>query len=136
MIRYKEIAFIAYAVTRMARSRKFYEKVLGLKPNSFSSGKMKSMWMEYDVGPGTLAIGVAKEFKPSKQGSSAALEVVDFDAALAHLEKHRIKFVIGPVEFPRCRMVMFRDPDGNKISLHQRKRRRVQQRRRSAKQGK
>ena len=121
MIRYKEISFIAYAVTRMARSRKFYEKVLGLKPNRFSSGKMKSMWMEYDIGPGTLAIGVSDEFKPSKQGACAALEVVDFDAAVAHLRKHRVKFVIGPKEFPCCRSVMFRDPDGNMISLHHRK---------------
>jgi len=123
MIRYKEISFIAYAVTRMARSRKFYEKVLGLKPNSFSTGKKKSMWMEYDIGPGTLAIGVSDEFKPSKQGACAALEVVDFDAAVAHLKKHRVKFAMGPNEFPSCRGVMFRDPDGNMISLHQRKRR-------------
>ncbi len=122
MIRYKEISFIAYAVTRMARSRKFYEKVLGLKPNSFSTGKMKSMWMEYDVGTGTLAIGVSDEFKPSKHGACAALEVVDFDAAVAHLKKRRVKFAIGPKEFPCCRSVMFRDPDGNMISLHQRKR--------------
>ena len=122
MIRYKEIAFVAYAVTRMARSRRFYEKVLGLKPNGFSSGKMKSMWMEYDIGPGTLAIGVSGEFKPSKQGTSAALEVADFDAAIAHLRKRRIKFIIGPEDFPGCRMVMFRDPDGNKLALHQRKR--------------
>jgi predicted enzyme related to lactoylglutathione lyase len=122
MIRYKEISFIAYAVTRMARSRKFYEKVLGLKPNSFSSGKMKSMWMEYDIGPGTLAIGVSEEFKPSKHGSCAALEVMNFDAAIAQLKKHRVKFIIGPKDFPCCRMVAFRDPDGNKISLHQRKR--------------
>jgi len=123
MIRYKEIAFVAYAVTRMARARKFYEKVLGLKPNGFSSGKVKSMWMEYDIGPGTLAIGVSEEFKPSKQGTSAALEVADFDEAVAHLKKHRVKFIIGPKDFPLCRMVMFRDPDGNRIALHQRKRR-------------
>jgi len=123
MIRYKEIAFIAYAVTRMARARKFYEQVLGLKPNGFSSGKMKAMWMEYDIGPGTLAIGVSDEFKPSKQGTCAALEVVDFDAALAHLKKRRVKFIIGPKDFPGCRMVAFRDPDGNKVSLHHRKRR-------------
>ena len=122
MIRYKEISFIAYPVTRMARARKFYEKILGLKPNSFSSGKRKSFWIEYDIGPGTLAIGVSDEFKPSKQGASAALEVVDFDAAVAHLKKRRVKFVLGPNDFPSCRSVMFRDPDGNMVSLHQRKR--------------
>ena len=34
MIRYKEIAFIAYPVTDIPRARKFYEGVLGLKPNA------------------------------------------------------------------------------------------------------
>ena len=121
MVRYKEIAFIAYPVTNMARARKFYEKVLGFKSNGFSSGKRKLNWIEYAVGPNTLAIGKAGQFQPSKKGASAALEVVDFDAAVAHLKKHRIKFVIGPVDFPSCRMVLFRDPDGNQLTFHQRK---------------
>ena len=34
MIRYKEIAFIAYPVTDMTRARKFYEGILDLKPNA------------------------------------------------------------------------------------------------------
>jgi catechol 2,3-dioxygenase-like lactoylglutathione lyase family enzyme len=34
MITYKEIAFVAYPVTDIARARKFYEGVLGLKPNA------------------------------------------------------------------------------------------------------
>lgn len=33
-IRYKEIAFVAYPVTDVIRARKFYEGVLGLKPNA------------------------------------------------------------------------------------------------------
>ena len=33
MIRYKEIAFTAYPVTDVGRARRFYEGVLGLKPN-------------------------------------------------------------------------------------------------------
>ena len=36
MIRYKEIAFVAYPVTDVARARKFYEGVLGLKPSKAS----------------------------------------------------------------------------------------------------
>jgi catechol 2,3-dioxygenase-like lactoylglutathione lyase family enzyme len=34
MIHYKEIAFVAYPVTDIARARKFYEGILGLKPNA------------------------------------------------------------------------------------------------------
>ena len=124
MIHYKEISFVAYPVTRMARARKFYEGVLGLKSNGYAKGR-NPKWIEYDLGPGTLAIGSSPMWKPAKNGASAALEVMDFDAAVAHLKKRRVKFIVGPFDFPSCRMFTIRDPDGNKISLHQRKPRRA-----------
>jgi len=58
---------------------------------------------------------------PSREGTVATLEVADFDAALAHLKKKRVKPDAGPFDSPRCRMVVLRDPDGNRIVLHQRK---------------
>jgi predicted enzyme related to lactoylglutathione lyase len=122
MIRYKEIAFIAYPVTGMARARRFYEGVLGLKSNGFTPASKKNpKFIEYDLGAGTLAIGSSAQFKPSRHGASAALEVEDFDEAVATLKRHRIKFVIGPIDGPICRMVLVRDPDGNQITLHHRK---------------
>lgn len=119
MIKYRDIAFVAYVVKNMTRSRKFYEGVLGLK----LARKFSKDFVEYDIGHGTLALGHAPQFiKPSRDGSSAALEVADWDAALEHLKKKKVKFEIGPVEHLTCRMVGLRDPDGNFISLHQRKR--------------
>jgi predicted enzyme related to lactoylglutathione lyase len=105
MIRYKEIAFTAYSVLNMKKARKFYEN-----------------FIEYDIGPGTLVVGCAPEhWQPSEKGTTAALEVVDLDAALQHLKKKRIKLAMGPMDFPVCRSVGVRDPDGNLIMLHQRK---------------
>jgi predicted enzyme related to lactoylglutathione lyase len=119
MIRYKEIAFTAYAVTNMARARKFYEGVLGLK----CSRELSKNFREYDIGPGTLVVACApKQWPPSRKGTAAALEVVDFDVALAQLKKKKIKLAIPPQDFPTCRMLGVRDPDGNMITLHQRKR--------------
>jgi len=119
MIKYKEIAFTAYAVTNMRRARKFYEGILGLK----LSRKFSNNFIEYDIGKGTLVVACAPDlWKPSKHGTAAALEVQDFPAALEHLKKKKVKFHIGPHEFPTCSMVGFRDPDGNVITLHQRKR--------------
>jgi predicted enzyme related to lactoylglutathione lyase len=118
MIKYKEIAFTAYASTNMARSRKFYEKVLGLK----LTRKFSPVFVEYDIGPGTLVVACdPKHWPPSRKGTSAALEVADFDAALAHLKKKRVKIVVGPKDYPTCRMCGVRDPDGNLICLHHRK---------------
>ena len=120
MIRYKEIAFVAYPVTDMARARKFYEGVLNLKPNAPVKSE-ETRWVEYDIGPGTLAIGSSPQWLPSQDGVSAALEVEDFDAAVATLRENNVPIIIGPMDLPACRMATVRDPDGNKITLHQRK---------------
>jgi predicted enzyme related to lactoylglutathione lyase len=118
MIKYEEIAFTAYAVTNMPRARKFYEGVLGLKVTR----KFAENFIEYDIGPGTLVVASAPDkWKPSPKGTSAALEVRDFKAAVEHLKKRKIKFVIGPAEYPMCSMVGIRDPDKNLIVLHKRK---------------
>ncbi len=120
MITYQEIAFTAYPVTDIARARKFYEGVLGLRPNAPLKAEDQP-FIEYNVGPGTLAIGCSPLWKPSQDGASVALEVTDFDAAVATLEEHGIAPVMGPHDGPICRMVVVRDPDGNKVTLHQRK---------------
>jgi predicted enzyme related to lactoylglutathione lyase len=120
MIRYKEIAFVAYPVTDVARARKFYEEVLGLKPNAPLKSETQQ-WIEYNIGSGTLGIGCSEQWQPSMDGPSVALEVEDFDAAVETLRTHRVQFIIGPIDGPICRMVTMRDPDGNKLTIHQRK---------------
>jgi predicted enzyme related to lactoylglutathione lyase len=122
MIRYKEIAFAAYPVTDMARARQFYEGVLGLKPNAPVKSETPK-WIEYDIGPGTLGIGSSPNWPPSKDGPSIALEVEDFEEAIATLREHKIEMIVGPMETPVCHMATVRDPDGNKITIHKRKER-------------
>jgi predicted enzyme related to lactoylglutathione lyase len=120
MIRYKEIGFVAYPVTDVARARKFYEGVLGLTPNAPLKSETQQ-WTEYDVGSSTLGIGCSEQWQPSKDGPSVALEVEDFDAAVEELKRHKVEFIIGPMESPVCFMATFRDPDGNKLTVHRRK---------------
>src|SRR5471030_2985006 len=103
MIAYDEIAFTAYAVTDLAKSRKFYEEVLGLKPTLLKEGVP---WVEYAVGNGTLGIGVSEKWKPSRDGASVALEVADFNEAIAHIKSHDVTFEMGPVELPSCHMAV------------------------------
>jgi predicted enzyme related to lactoylglutathione lyase len=120
MIRYKEIAFIAYPVTDIARARQFYEGVLNLKPNAPLESEHPH-WIEYDIGSGTLGIGSSPQWLPSQDGASVALEVEDFDAAVASLREHNVPIIIGPMEMPTCHMATVCDPDGNKLTLHRRK---------------
>ena len=121
MLKVTELAFCCYAVTDMPRARKFYEGVLNLKPTTVTD-MGQNQWVEYEFGPYALAIGCAPGmFKPSPDGCSAALEVENFDDAIADLKKHGVKFRIEPMDCPACRMAMVFDPDGNSICIHKRK---------------
>ncbi len=115
-----EFAFTCYSVTAMPRARSFYEKVLGLKPAKVF-GDEKTAWVEYEVGPHTLAItNMAPDWKPSADGAAVALEVADFDAAVTELRAAGVKFAIEPTDTPVCRMAIICDPDGSKICIHRR----------------
>jgi len=121
MLRVTEIAFTCYPVTDMARARKFYEDVLGLKPTMLEGAPGGMQWTEYDIASGTLSLGAGvPDWKPTDNGSSVGLEVEDFDAAIAHLKTSRVKFKMEPFLTPVCRMAFIYDPEGNLICIHKR----------------
>ena len=122
MIRIKEIAYIGYPVTDIARARAFFEGLLNLKPSTQFEHEWRS-WIEYDIGAATLAISnmSAGQWKPSADGPSVALEVVDFDAAVETLRAANATFAVEPMDSGVCRMTIVLDPDGNAIAIHQRK---------------
>jgi predicted enzyme related to lactoylglutathione lyase len=114
----KELAFVFYPVTDVARARKFYEGLLGLKVGlqlEFAPGQW---WIEYDLAGQALAISNAM---PGTPQSSVALEVASLDDALAAVRAAGYALANDLMEFPPCRMFIVADADGNKITLHQRK---------------
>ena len=114
-----EIAFTGSPVTDMKRARAFYEGVLGLKPTMESAG---GMWVEYDVGPATLAIGCYGDvWKPMPDGTMVAFEVDDLDAEIARLKSKGVTMHMDVTDSPVCRFAMVQDPDGNKVMLHKRR---------------
>ena len=52
-----EIAFTVYPVTDLKLARQFYEAILGLREARFF-GNENQGFVEYDIGVGTLAIGI------------------------------------------------------------------------------
>ena len=117
-----EVAFFAYAVSDMPKARAFYEGVLGLKPSAEFNGSGNPNWVEYNIGSTTLGVGCAPGmWDPSPKGASAALEVQDFEEALSTVKAKGVPIVLGPHDFSSCRMVVVADPDGNRITLHKRK---------------
>lgn len=116
-----EIAFVGYPVTDLPRARKFYEDTLALTV-SHTFGDEKRGWIEYNIGPGTLAISnFAPEWKPSAGGGSAALEVDDFPAYIKRFKDRSVPFMLEPMETSVCHMAVVSDPDGNSITIHKRK---------------
>jgi predicted enzyme related to lactoylglutathione lyase len=110
------IGFVAIPVTDVPRARKFYEEVLGLK---VSDEMMGGKWIEYAVGEDTLAIAnVNDTWRPSDQGTGAALEVEDFDDAIKRLKDRHVHFAAEAFETPCCHMAVVQDPDGNKLIIH------------------
>lgn len=114
-----EIAFSSYPVTDIARSRGFYEGVLGLTVTHEEINV--GHWIEYDIGSGTLSIGKYPGWEPTSQGCTVGLEVEDFATAVAMLQSAGVTFTMGPMETPMCHMLMIQDPDGNPLIIHKRK---------------
>jgi predicted enzyme related to lactoylglutathione lyase len=118
MIKINEIAFSGYPVSDLARSRQFYEGVLGLKPSLVSE---RAAWVEYDLAGATFAIGAYPIWKPSPDGGMVAFEVDNFDETIADLKKTGTLFTMEPTETPVCHIAIVRDPDNNAVMIHKRK---------------
>jgi len=121
MLKVNEIAFSCYPVTDMARARKFYEGVLGLKPTVTVGEPGGLQWTEYEIASGTLSLGAgAPDWKPAAAGCSVGLEVENFDTAIAHLKANGVKFKMEPFPTPVCHMAFIFDTEGNTICIHKR----------------
>lgn len=120
MIRITAIAFTGYPVTDMPRARAFYEGLLGLKAAQVFDHEGKQ-WVEYDIAGATLGItNMAPAWKPSTTGPSVALEVADFEAAIAALRAAGVPFIVEPMDSSVCHMAVVTDPDGNSVCFHHR----------------
>jgi len=121
MITVTEFAFTSRAITDVVRARAFYEGFLGLQATMALEFENGHWWIEYELPGGTLAISNA--WIPSGHGVSTiiAFEVPDLDKALAEVHADRVPITFGPLDTPVCRMFGISDPDGNGVTLHQRK---------------
>ncbi len=115
----KKVAFFAYGVSDMKKARAFYEGFLGLRSGTEFPAKDDAGFVEYDIADGnSLAIGVSEEWPPSEIGASIAFEVDDLGPWLDKIKDQNIAVKTGPHDFPSCKMIVVRDPDGNQICLH------------------
>jgi predicted enzyme related to lactoylglutathione lyase len=114
----QSLAFVAYPVSVIARSRHFYEEILGLKLTHQALGD----WFEYDLGDTSFAITTTDKDHPVPiRGAVVAFEVSDLDAEVDRLRKLGVMFHGDITETPVCRFAIALDPDGSEVILHRRK---------------
>jgi catechol 2,3-dioxygenase-like lactoylglutathione lyase family enzyme len=113
----ERVDFVSFLTQDIARAKRFYTEVLGLRIESEGESDM-----ELTCGQVTLDIfdpsSIGQQFAPSPAG--LALRVPDVEAARAELETKGVQFDGDTVETSVCKQAWFRDPDGNSLMLHRR----------------
>lgn len=114
----KELAFVTYYVLDVPRAREFYGEVLGLKPGDW----FNDQWIEFDLGNATFALDGTGEELGIAPGTStgAAFEVDDVNEMRRRVLDAGVE-ASDVYEFPPCFACFVRDPEGNRLILHQRK---------------
>ncbi len=113
----EHVDFVGVLTQDLARAKRFYTEVLGLKLESEGESDM-----ELTCGQVTLDVfdpsSIGRPFAPSPAG--LALRVPDVDVARAELEAKGVEFDGDTIETSVCRQAWFKDPDGNALMLHRR----------------
>src|SRR5215469_4840410 len=121
---FEKVAFTMYPVKDLARAEQFYRETLGL---GASTGSVTRGWVEFDLpGGGCLALTVHSGAQPGgKEGGTIAFEVSDLDRLIEELKAKNVAFLATDIESPVCRMAMCSDSEGNRIVLHQLKKKKA-----------
>ena len=111
------IDFTFFAVSDMQKSLAFYRDVLGIP---LACLVHEGTWAEFEINPGTLVLGQGDRFT-QPGGGMVALAVDDVKAAVEELEQAGIHTLSPLGESAVCFWGIIKDPDGNRVIIHQRK---------------
>ncbi len=116
-----EIAFTAYPCRNVESTRRWYEEMLGLTFAGPYSEDGIEKYNEAHIANGCFSL-MSDEWLGGSAGTGVGVtfEVRDLDVAVAELGAKGID-VTNPFDGPFCRQATLRDPEGNRITLHQRK---------------
>jgi catechol 2,3-dioxygenase-like lactoylglutathione lyase family enzyme len=116
-IRFGPLDHCSILITDLARARRFYRDVLGLreiaKPKTFD---FVVMW--FDLGDGQTLHLLQKREPDTRSPRHFALAVPDAGAAREHIRTHGIA-IEETTPIPRCDRFFVHDPDGNRIECIQ-----------------
>jgi predicted enzyme related to lactoylglutathione lyase len=117
----KDIAYTAYPSNDVAGTRAWYEETLGLEFAGPYVEDGVEKYNEAHLSTGCFSL-MASEWVGREPGSAAGIvfEVDDIDDATRSLRAKGVA-VEDLFDGPVCRQTSILDPEGNKITLHQKK---------------
>lgn len=115
----KDIAFVAYPSDDVGSLMAFYRDTLGLTVGSTFDEEGKVGYAEFGVGTGYFSLMNRMWMDvPKGSASGVAFETDDIEKTRSDLRARNVE-VDEIYDTPVCRVCSFRDPEGNKVTLHQ-----------------
>lgn len=113
------LAFTAYPCADVASTRAWYERHLGLAFMGAYEEDGREQYNEAHIGSGCFSLmWFGWMDAPAGSGNGVAFEVEDLEQCVATLREAGIA-VDEPFVSPMCTSTSLRDPEGNRITLHQ-----------------
>jgi catechol 2,3-dioxygenase-like lactoylglutathione lyase family enzyme len=115
----KQIAFTAYPSSDVAATRRWYEEKLGLQFAGPYVEDGVEKYNEVHLGSGCFSL-MAADWMMREPGSASGVyfEVDNLDETVASLQANGVT-IDDRFDGPVCRQAAFRDPEGNRINIHQ-----------------
>lgn len=116
----KEIAFTAYPCRNVEATRHWYEEMLGLTFAGPYCENGIEKYNEAHIGSGCFSL-ISDEWVEGRAGTGTGVtfELEDLDETVALLQAKGVA-ATELFDGPRCKQATIRDPEGNRLTLHQR----------------
>jgi predicted enzyme related to lactoylglutathione lyase len=115
------VDFVMHNARDLKKLRSWYQKTFGFRRGE----EWHDAWSEFATEPVSFCLNgpAKKELKSGiwTDGAVMALAVPDVVAAAKACRRRKIPLLFGPIETKVCWLLLIKDPEGNRIVLHQRK---------------
>jgi catechol 2,3-dioxygenase-like lactoylglutathione lyase family enzyme len=124
MLEISALNHVAVCVTDLARSKRFYSEVLGLKEVERPAFPFDGAWYELADGSQFHLIVHAQPLtlrgttRIDLRDGHIAFRVEDFEGAVAQLQAAGVECVVRPENVTPWKQIYVTDPDGNVIELN------------------
>lgn len=112
--------FLILPTQDKARAERFYCDVLDLELDSHWGEIAVEFKLSDDLTLALMDPAAMQQAFAAVTTGVIALRVTDFEASVSELQARGVQFEGDVIDSGACKMANFRDPDGNRLMIHQR----------------